>query len=161
MMVAQQLPLSKIPLQRQVIVSGLTVLLACILVTSFFDRLVTVAPGMQTVLLTALWVGLFGLWLIGSILALKTWPKTTHTLTDNALQIRKKGWFGQSSEYLYRYDTILSVASTSHSHGAYGTLTLLLAQQDEIVIHGVKKPEEQAMLIKKRVVDSQSSVNLS
>lgn len=152
-----ELPLSKTPVQRHVILSGITVLIACTLVTYFFHRFITIAPNLQTLLLTLLWAGLVGLWLLGSIVALKTWPKTTYTLTDDALRIRKKGLFGKNNEQLFRYDAILSVASNSRDNGAYGTLTLTLDQQNEVVMNGIKRPEEQAALIKKKATETSRS----
>lgn len=152
-MTSRQIPLSKRPLQQQVVLGGLTVLLACTLVSLFFDRLVTGAPNLQAILLTTLWITLPGLWLFGSVIALKTWPKTTYTLTENALQIRKKGWFGHSQEDLYRYDAIMSTRTISKAGGAYGAIEVTLAEQSEkIVLKNVTHPEKYAAELKKVAV---------
>lgn len=152
-MTTTQLPLSKRPLQQQVMLSGLTILLACTIVTYFFERIVTVAPTLQVMLLTILWVTLVGLWLIGSVAALKTWPKTTYILAEDALKIRKKGWFGNGSEELYRYDTIMSTRTTSKANGAYGTIEITLAEQSEpVVLKNVARPEKYAAELKKVAV---------
>lgn len=153
-----RLPLSKTPIRIQIVVAGILVLVACIFATTFFNRVVTLAPHLQGIFLTALWIVLPVLWFVGSVVILKKWPKTTYLLTPSALQISKKGWFGAYSEELYRYESILSVSSSISSFGPYGTLKLTLSRLDPITIHAVINPTEQAHKIKAMVAKGQPKI---
>lgn len=98
------------------------------------------------------------MWIGGSLYALAKWPKTVYTLTNNALRIRKNGWFGAYSEQLYRYDNILAVESSRSAWGAYGNVTIALSRLEPIVIRAAQNPAEQARKIKELVAKGQPKI---
>lgn len=142
--------MSRTAFRLRILASGFLTLIACLIISFFFSFAVTAAPTLQWILLAVLWVGMTGLWVLGSWVALKQQDKTKYVLTDDALVIRKKGWFGRSTNTLYRYDTILSVQSIVRAHGAYGTLELVLEKQDTVELSGIVSPNEYAKRIKQR-----------
>lgn len=153
-----QIPLSKTPLTVQIITSGALVMAACVFATLFFDKLVSFAPNLQSLLLTTLWIVLPLLWLLGSVYAYKTWPKANYILLDEALRVQKKGLFGATAEQLYRYESILTTGSSTSMFGEYGTIKLTLSQLDPIIIHGVVNPEEQTRKIKEMIAKGQPKI---
>lgn len=151
-------PLSKMLLYFQVAISGALILLACILATIFFTQAIEGKPTIQSVILIILWTFLPILWAGGTLIALHFWPKTTYILTNDALQVRKKGWFGAYGEELYRYETILTVSSDRAILAPFGTVKISLINLHPIVIHGVQDAEVQARKIKERVAKGQPKV---
>ncbi len=149
-----KIPLSSAPLRWQLALSAVLVLLACGSITLFFHYAVSVLPGLQTTLLTILWITLPLMWVLGTLLAFKNHSSTGYILTDKALAVQKKGWLGQGSKRLYGYDTILSVHSLSRAHGAYGTIELIVKDQKPVVLRGVVLPDEHAQRIKRLVSTS-------
>ena len=153
------IPSSKVSVTHQIILSGVLVLLACMVLSLFFERIGDIAPITYQVLVVATWVGLPALWAILSLHEHLTSDKTTYTLLDDCLQVHKKGWFGMRHEDLYRYDSILSVSSSSRGHGAYGTVALRLHRQTDIVLTHVARPAEQATKIKQMVKANRRTTN--
>lgn len=145
---------SKTPIVTQIIVGGLAVLTACILITLFFSK-VHVAQNLQNVLLIVLWVFAPILWLAGSYITLKKWPKTTYALTADSLRIHKKGWFGASSDSVYRYDAILTLTMTKSPFGDFGNITITFAQLSPITLRTVLQPHQSVEKIKAKVAKSQ------
>lgn len=145
------IPLSMRTVYRRLIISGATAFLVYSITTFFFLRAVVFAPRLQGLLLIALWVGMLTLWVLDMFVTYQNRAKTKYILTSEALCIRKKGWFGRSSEDLYRYDTIVSVNSTSYAHGAYGSIKLTIHRHTPVVLSGVVTPEKYARYIKKLV----------
>ena len=143
-----KIPLSAIPLRRQIVVSGIVVVLACLVTTLFFYFAVSIAPNLQHRLVITLWIGMLVLWALGAFAALKNHSKTSYLMLDQAFCIRKKGWLGKGSEYLYRYDMIVSVNSTSRAHGAYGSIELVFDQQKPVIVSGIVSPDKYARRIK-------------
>lgn len=152
------IPLNPIILRRQLIVSGVLALLACLITTFFFQYAVSTAPGLQRLLMMILWIGMPTVWIVGALVLKMSYHKTNYILTNEALVIRKAGLFGKGSEQLYGYDTILSVNSTSRKYGAYGTIELILDQQQPVVLSSVASPDEQARRIKKLVAEVKARV---
>lgn len=146
------IPLSSAPVRRFAVTSAAFVLLACAVVTFFFSYAVTIAPNAQQVILTWLWIGMALVWLVAVLVTAKSHSSKKYVLTAQALSIRKKGLFGKANEQLLRYDTIMSVTTTSRVHGAYGTIELTLDQQPAVQLSGVLLPEEHARRIKQRVL---------
>ena len=153
------IPSSKTSVTHQIILSGMLVLLACVVLSLFFGRIGSIAPITHQVLVIATWVGLPVLWAALSLHEHLTSDKTTYTLLDDCLQVYKKGWFGMRHEDLYRYDSILSVSSSSRGHGAYGTVALRLHRQTDIVLTHVACPAEQAAKIKQMVKANRRTTN--
>lgn len=150
------IPLSTATLRRQLIISGVLIVLACAVVTFFFQYAVSAAPGLQRMFIILLWTVMPALWGIGAIAAWLGHRKTSYILTSEALSVRKAGLLGKGSVRLYGYDTILSVNSASRKYGAYGTLELILEQQSPILLSGVASPDEQARRIKKLVAEAKA-----
>ncbi|MFZ1361191.1 MAG: hypothetical protein WAS27_04165 [Candidatus Saccharimonadales bacterium] len=149
------IPRSKTPIIAQIITSGIMVLFACLFVSFFFYRVVTFAPDVQSVLMWTLWLTLPPLWLIGSAVTLRKWPKATYVLTSDSLKISKKGWLGASSESLYRYDSILTLTMTKSPLGDFGTITITLAQLSPLTLRAVAQPRQNVEKIKAKVSKSQ------
>lgn len=145
------IPLSSAPIRRFAVMSGILVVAACAVVTFFFSYAVTIAPNAQQVFLTWLWIGMAVVWLLAVLVTAKNHSSKKYVLTLAALSIHKKGWLGKANEQLLRYDTIMSVNTTSRAHGAYGTIELVLDQQPSALLSGVLLPEDHARLIKQRV----------
>lgn len=154
-----QIPLSQAPVTKQIVISGIIVLTACVVTTIFFNRLVMFAPEMQSTLLTVLWIVLPVLWLGSSLLLLAKWPTTTYTVGENALVVHKKGLFGASSEQFYGYDTITGIENTKNAFGNYGSVTIAMGSE-RIVIGGVIHPSEQAHAIRQIAADHHTRVQL-
>lgn len=150
------IPLSPAPLRHSVVVSAALVVLVCLVITFFFQYAVVVAPNAQQFLLTTLWVGMTSIWILGALLMVKSSKSTAYILRTDALVVKKKGLFGKGTERLYRYDTILSVNSTSRAHGAYGSLEIVLDQQPSVMLSGIVLPDEYARQIKKKVSEARS-----
>lgn len=147
------IPKSSAPVRRFAILSAVLILTACIVVTLFFSYAVSIAPNAQRVLIGWLWGGMIAVWLLSLLVTAKNHASKKYVLTSQALSIRKKGWLGQASERLLRYDTIMSVNTVSRAHGAYGTIELVLDQQPSVLLTGVLLPEEHARRIKKIVME--------
>ena len=131
-------------------------IVACLVVTYFFVRFVQRAPGLQVLLVVSLWIILPLLWIGGSLLAWQNWPKRTYRLTNTALILTKREWFGNVTEELYRYETILSIKASKGFLG--GNLVLTLAQLPPITIRDVLDPEVEARTIKAFIAAGQPKV---
>lgn len=151
------IPLSRTTLRRQLIVSAILVLVACLVTTFFFQYAVSAAPGLQRTLMIVLWVGMPVLWIVGVLVAEINFRKTSYILTDDALSVQKSGILGRGSTQLCGYETIMSVNSTSRRYGAYGSIELILDQQASVILHNVASPDEQARHIKKRVAEAKKT----
>lgn len=153
-----ELPLDKTGLMQQIVLSGILVIVTCVLVTLFFGRVSGIMPTIYRLLIFGVWVALVGTWIVLSYRELSNWSKTSYTLLADSLRIRKKGWIGRSSEQLYRYDSILSVDSTSFKHGQYGLVEISFTHQENIILHNLANPEKQATKIKERVALARSII---
>lgn len=151
------IPSSSAPFRWFTVLSGLLVLVACGVITFFFQYAVSIAPGLQSTFLALLWVGIAILWILAVFVAYKNKSSTKYVLSEQALIIEKKGWLGRGTKRLYRYDMIMSVHSESRAHGSYGSIELQVKHQHpEVKLSGVLLPDEHAERIKKMVNASRS-----
>ena len=149
-----RIPLSKLDLYSKIAGVGALVIVGCTLVTIVFHNKITFSLGLQTIMLIAMWIIGVGLWLVGSHIMLKTWSKTNYYLTSDALIISKKGWFNDSHDELYRYDTISSVSARTNILGEFGTVTVRFLRNENVVMHAVENPLKQAEKIKQLVAQT-------
>lgn len=145
------IPRNNTRLLNQIIASGVLVAIACLILTLFFGRISDLAPNTSRILTTWTWIILPFVWALISSNELASWSKGTYTLLDNSLSVSKKGRFDHRHESLYRYDSILSVSTTSDRSGTYGSINLLLAGQDTIILNYISHPSKQAARIKQLV----------
>ena len=156
-----QIPLSKLDLYIKIASIGVLVVIGCILITVLFHTKITFSLGMRTVMLVTMWIVGVGSWLIGSRMMLKTWSKTNYYLTNEAIIVNKKGWFGDSHDQLYRYDTISSVSAHTNVLGEFGTITIRFMRDENVVMHAVENPLKQAEKIKQLVARTKIDLNNS
>lgn len=154
------IPKSSAPFRSYLIWSGLLVFAACCVVILFFFVAVSVAPTLQFILVISLWVGMTLLWMLSWFVTSKSSENTSYILTPQALVVEKKGWFGKVTRQAYRYDTIVSVYSTSRAHGSYGSVELRINhQQSHVTLHGVESPDKQVRRLKERIASSMQYTN--
>lgn len=135
----------------QIITSGLLTLLACLVIGLFFYRIGNIAPTLSGILVVITWVTLIITWSILSLREYVSATRSTYTLMENSLSVSKVGLFGSSIDHLYRYDSIVSISSSSVAGGSYGMVTLYFDRQPTVTLKYIDKPTEQAAHIKKLV----------
>ena len=133
----------------QISLSGLLVIVACVVLGLFFYRIGNFAPTLSQFLMIATWLILIIIWGILSIREYLTSTNSNYTLLENSLSVLKTGLLrGVKEEHLYRYDTIQSVSSTSYQGDPYGTVTIFLDQQKSVTLKHVANPSRIASEIK-------------
>ncbi|MDQ5941186.1 MAG: hypothetical protein QG632_912 [Candidatus Dependentiae bacterium] len=158
-MTDQVISFSPAALQRRLIISAITVSVACVVMSLFFLG-VWFAPNLQRILITILWITLPLLWVLGAVLESMRQSKTKYILTKDALLKEKKGWFGSTTSQLYRYDTINSVNSKSRAKGSFGSVELIFEENNSLYLSGIANPDDLAREIKRRAADARSSIRV-
>lgn len=160
----QYLEIDQSAIKKQIVISGVFLLLICIVTTVLFRSLFNYTNRIEQITLLVLWVSMTLIWGLGSILIWYKWQKNKYILTDDSLIVIKSDLTGSTESY-YRYDSFLSIeVKQGILNKKTGTIIINIPKMDQpLILENINNPNKEAERLKRRISktskDTKSLIN--
>lgn len=145
-----RIPRSKKGLRLFIIVSGVFVLILCLLLTWILGSF-ELGTNLGELIVSLAWIFIPLIWAVSSYITWRKWNKSGYFLSSEALIVRRAGIFTATDE-IYRYDLIMGVRSRTGligGHYGYGTITLDIPKNPRpLILQYVEQPDQIAVQLK-------------